>query len=220
METSEMSSPAGSETATHPMPREKTRRSFLYGATAATGAAGLVVGAWPFIDQMNPDAHTRAIGDVVEVHVMGLRPAQQRVVRWRNFPVFVVRRTDEMLNAMREPPFVDRLIDPRSEKQQQPVYAKNWHRSIDPTYAVLVGVCTYCGCVPRYLVDDFSPTDRAGGYICECCASHYDPAGRACLGPAQYNLPVPPHDVVAPATVRIGKNPPGEIFPFEAIERI
>jgi ubiquinol-cytochrome c reductase iron-sulfur subunit len=195
------------------------RRGFLYGATAVMGAAGVVAAAWPFIDQMNPDAGVRAAGDVVDLTLAELRPTQQRVVHWHNLPIFVVSRTPGMLEAMQEKSFVGLLVDPQSEKRQQPAYAKNWHRSIDPAYAVLVGVCTYCACVPSYLAEA-SPPGLAGGYVCPCCAAHYDPAGRAHAEPAQYNLPVPPYAIVSQSKILIGKNMSGELFSLESIERL
>jgi ubiquinol-cytochrome c reductase iron-sulfur subunit len=195
------------------------RRRFLYVVTGLVGAAGVTAAAWPFTAQMNPDASTRAPGDVVDVDLHALRPAQRVAVRWRGYPIFVVRRTDGMLSAMQEATFLAQLVDANSEKRQQPAYAKNWHRSIDPAYAILIGVCTRCGCVPDYLEAD-SPFGMTGGYICPCCASHYDPAGRAYDGPAAYNLPVPPHAIEKNAHVLIGKARPGELFSLETVERI
>jgi ubiquinol-cytochrome c reductase iron-sulfur subunit len=195
------------------------RRSFLYLSTAAVGAAGTVAAAWPLIHQMNPDAAARAGAELVEADAGALPPAGQRTVRWHNLPVSVVRRTAAMLDAMRERSFVARLVDPDSRKRQQPSYAQNWHRSIDPAYAVLVSVCTRCGCVPHYQ-PDASPPDPAGGYICPCCASHYDPAGRAYGGVAQYNLPVPPCAVVGRSKIVIGRNMAGEVFSLDSVERI
>jgi ubiquinol-cytochrome c reductase iron-sulfur subunit len=201
-------------------PRADTRRGFLYGATAAVGAVGLGAAAWPLIDQLNPDARTRAAGDVVMVDLTGLHAGQQRVVRWHDRPIFVVRRTEAMLQAMQAPQLVAAMTDPRSQRRQQPVYAANPHRSIDPAYAVLLGVCTYCGCVPRYLADGDPPTDPPGGYICECCTSHYDAAGRAHHGAAQLNLPVPPYEMVGATTLRIGTHAGDPVFSLESIERL
>jgi len=168
---------------------------------------------------MNPDARERAAADIVEIDLTALHPAEPRVLRWHDLPVFVVRRTLAMLAAMQEPDFVGKLVDPDSHKRQQPAYAKNWHRSIEPTVAVLIGVCTARGCVPTYAGDAAALT-MPGGYICPCCASHYDPAGRAYAGIAQYNLPVPPYSLVRPANLLLGKNPPGELFSLHGIERI
>jgi ubiquinol-cytochrome c reductase iron-sulfur subunit len=195
------------------------RRRFLHLVTGVVGAAGAAAAAWPFIAQMNPDAATRASGDVVDVDLRTLVPAQRTVVRWHGYPIFVVRRTDDMLSAMQESKFVAMLVDPASDKMQQPPYAKNWHRSIDPAYAVLVGICTRCGCVPDYLGTG-SPFGMAGGYICPCCASRYDPAGRTYSGVTSYNLPVPPHAIERNARPLIGKTNPRESFLLETVERI
>lgn len=195
------------------------RRRFLCMVTSVVGAAGAAAAVWPFVAQMSPDAATRAPGDVAGLDLRALRPTDRVVMRWHGYPIFVVRRTDGMLSAMQESKFVAQLVDPMSDKMQQPPYAKNWHRSIVPAYAVLVGVCTRCGCVPDYLEAD-SPLGMAGGYICPCCASHYDPAGRAYSGLAAYNLPVPPHAIEKTDRVLIGKTHPRESFSLETIERI
>lgn len=195
------------------------RRRFLYATTAAVGAAGLAGGAWPLIAQMNPDAAVRAARDNVEVDLAGLAAGTQRIVRWRNRPIFIVARTPAMLAAMQEAALVRRLIDPRSDKRQQPAYAKNWHRSLDPAFAVLVGVCTRCACVPTYVTDVSGP-DVTGGYVCPCCAARYDPAGRTYTGITPYNLPVPPHDIVAPSRLRVGRNAGNELFTIEMVEVI
>jgi ubiquinol-cytochrome c reductase iron-sulfur subunit len=195
------------------------RRGLLYAATGAVGVAGIAAAAWPLLDQMNPDARVRPAGNIVGVDLAGLQPAERRVLRWQNSPIFVVRRTQAMLEAMQETSFVATLVDPDSTKRQQPAYAKNWHRSIDPAYAVLVGVCTACACVPEYFAEA-SALVVAGGYICPCCASHYDPAGRAYSGPAQFNLPVPPYAAAGPGKILLGKNAAGEIYSLEAVERI
>jgi ubiquinol-cytochrome c reductase iron-sulfur subunit len=194
------------------------RRRLLYLTTAAVGAFGVAAAAWPFIDQMNPDAGMRASGDVVDVNLDELRLGQRRVVHWHHVPISVVHRTPAMLAAMQDTAFVARLVDPQSEHRQQPPYAMNWHRSTDPAYAVLVGVCTWCGVIPQYLAEA-SPPDVVGGYFCPSCASHYDPAGRAHAGVARYNLAVPPFAIERSRLV-IGKNTGGEIFTLESVERI
>jgi ubiquinol-cytochrome c reductase iron-sulfur subunit len=195
------------------------RRNFLYAATAAVGVAGTVVGTWPLIDQMNPDARTRAGDDVMEIDLVALRAAEQRVVLWRNFPIFLVRRTAAMLGAMQDKTFVARLYDPNSHTRQQPSYAQNWHRSIDPALAVLVGVCTKCAVVPAYC-SDTSSLCMAGDYICPFCASRYDPAGRAYSGITSYNLPVPPYSFVTKSKIALGKNAAHELFSLESIVQI
>ena len=192
----------------------------LYATTAAMGTAGLVAAAWPFIDHFNPDAGIRASGDVIEVDLAGLPPAQPRVLHWHGFPIFVVRRTAAMIDALRDETLLARMTDPKSKKRQQPAYAANWHRSIDPAVSVLVGVCTYCGCVPQFLAEALPPDDGAGSYFCPCSASHFDAAGRPHLGPAQYNLPVPPYEIVKPSRLVVGRNSADVSFTLQSIERM
>ena len=199
---------------------QMSRRSMLYAGTAAVGAAGLVAAAWPFIDQLNPDAATRAAGDVIDVDLAGLQPARPRSVLWHSLPIVVVRRTEAAIGALRDEKLAARLLDARSEKRQQPAYAANWHRSIDPAVSVLIGVCTYCGCKPQFFAEPLFSDDVPGGYVCPCCAAHYDPAGRPYMGPAQYNLPVPPYDMIKPSRLVIGRNASDVSFTLQAIERM
>jgi ubiquinol-cytochrome c reductase iron-sulfur subunit len=201
------------------IPQDTTRRRFLFAATAAFAATGVAASLWPLIDQMNPDAAVRASGDIIDVDLAGLEPGRQRVARWHGQPIFILNRTNAMLQAMQQKAFVSRLIDPESKARQQPDYARNWHRSIVPQYAVLVGICTYCRCVPHSPEEDVIAAEEPG-YICPCCASHYDPAGRVHRGIARYNLPVPPYDFVDGRTIRIGKNHAGSIFSFASIESL
>jgi len=195
------------------------RRSFLYATTATVGAVGAAMTAWPLIDQMNPDARVRAAGDIIEVDLSELRPAEQRVVHWHDLPISVVRRTPAMLQAMQDEKFVAQLFDPDSQTRQQPSYAKNWYRSIDPAYAVLVGICTHLRCILTYY-EKASFFSMAGGYLCSYCASHYDPAGRAYSGITRYNLPVPPYSFSGPSKMLLGKNASDELFALQSVERI
>ncbi len=197
-----------------------SRRSMLIAATAAVGTAGLVAAAWPFIDHLNPDAATRASGDVIEVDLAGLQPAEPHVLLWRGLPLFVVRRTAAMVDSLRDATRLARMVDAGSHKRQQPPYAANQHRSIDPAVSVLIGVCTYCGVKPQYQAEASPPDDGPGSYFCPSCATHYDAAGRLHLGPAQYNLPVPPYDIMRPSRLVIGRNASDVTFTLQSIERM
>jgi ubiquinol-cytochrome c reductase iron-sulfur subunit len=170
-----------------------SRRAFLYVATGVVAAAGIGAAAWRLIDHWRPSTSVRA-SDVTPIDLANLKSGEQRTVRAQTLPIFVARRTPAMLTAMQDPALVAQLVDADSANSLQPHYAKNWHRSIDPTYSVLVGVCTGCACVPQYFAEA-SALVVAGGYICPCCASHYDSAGRAYSGIARVNLPVPPHEI-------------------------
>jgi ubiquinol-cytochrome c reductase iron-sulfur subunit len=198
---------------------EPTRRDFLYIATGAVGAVGVGATLVPLIAQMNPDASTLAAGAPIDLDLSKVQPGQQVIVRWREHPIFVVNRTPDILKVLQDPKMIDQLSDPDSTVAQQPSYAQNWHRSVKPEYAVLVGICTHLGCIPGFdpQPNPTSPaTDWMGGYFCPCHGSKYDLAGRVYRGvPAPYNLPVPPYRFVNDTTLRIGENPPDANSDFD-----
>ena len=189
---------------------EATRRDFLYIATATVGAVGAAATLVPLIDQMNPDASTLAAGGPVDLDVSKVAEGQQIVIRWRQRPIFVFRRSKDTLAAMQSSQMISLLADPNSEQLQQPPYATNWHRSIKPELGVLVGICTHLGCIPLFYPTASATTPVAnwpGGYFCPCHGSKYDPAGRVFSDvPAPYNLPVPPYRFVNDTTLRVGEN--------------
>jgi len=189
---------------------EGTRRDFLYIATAMVGAVGAAATLVPLIDQMNPDASTLAAGGPVDLDISKVAEGQQIVIRWRQRPIFVFRRSKETLQGMQSIQMISQLSDPNSEQLQQPPYATNWHRSIKPELGVLVGICTHLGCIPLFYPTASATTPVAnwlGGYFCPCHGSKYDPAGRVFSGvPAPYNLPVPPYRFVNDKTLRVGEN--------------
>ena len=203
---------------------EPTRRDFLYIATAAAAAVGAAATLVPLIDQMNPDASTIAAGGPIDVDLSPVGAGQQIVVQWRSHPVLIVNRPPQVLQMLQEPALLAQLADPGSEELQQPPYAVNWHRSINPQYAVLVGICTHLGCIPLFYPqpDANRPAaDWPGGYFCPCHGSKYDLAGRVFRNvPAPYNLPVPPYHFPSETVIRIGENPENVKFEFGSIRQI
>ena len=70
------------------------------------------------------------------------------IVEWRGTPIYVVRHSEESLNEIDKN--LDRLADPDSDTEVQPIYAKNKYRSRKPGISVLSAVCTHLGCAPKY----------------------------------------------------------------------
>jgi ubiquinol-cytochrome c reductase iron-sulfur subunit len=203
---------------------EPNRRDFLYIATGVVGAVGAAATLVPLVAQMNPDASTIAAGGPIDFDLSKVQPGQLVLVRWRSRPILVVNRPAQALAMLQDQRLLNQLADSGSDQRQQPPYAQNWHRSIKPEYAVLVGICTHLGCIPQFYPDPNATQPAAnwlGGYFCPCHGSKYDLAGRVFKGvPAPYNLPVPPYRFVNDATIRIGENPPDVIWNFDSIEQI
>jgi ubiquinol-cytochrome c reductase iron-sulfur subunit len=180
---------------------DQNRRDFLYIATGTAGAVGAAAVAWPFIDQMRPDASTLAASSV-EVDVSSVTEGMSLTVKWRGKPVFIRNRTPEEIKAAQEVPIGD-LKDPiaRNANIDSEAQATDIDRSAGEgkeNWLVMVGVCTHLGCVPLGQQGDF------GGWFCPCHGSHYDTAGRIRKGPAPENLPVPEFQFISDTKIRIG----------------
>jgi ubiquinol-cytochrome c reductase iron-sulfur subunit len=179
-------------------PKVNRARRKLVVATSVVGGAAGVGAAAPFVASMWPSERARAAGAPIEVDVSRIAPGELAVFEWRGKPVWVLRRTQEMLASLKsvEP----RLSDPNSKASEQPKYAENEHRSAKPDLLVLVGVCTHLGCSPQEKPAEAKAemgADWPGGFYCPCHGSKFDFAGRVFNGsPAPTNLVVPPYTVV------------------------
>ena len=189
---------------------DRSKRGFLI-ATSVVGGAATVGAAAPFVASMLPSERAKALGAPVEVDISKLAPGELVRVEWRGKPVWVLRRTKEMLASIKASD--DKVTDPQLKVNQQPDYAKNEDRSIKPEILVLEGVCTHLGCSPQFKPRETSPEmggGWGGGFYCPCHGSKFDLAGRVFKGaPAPINLKVPPHMYVADNTILIGEDKKG-----------
>ena len=196
------------QSATNEQPQSSNRRKFLTVATSVIGGVGAVGAAVPFVASWNPSAKAKAAGADIEVDISGVSPGQLIRVMWRSKPVWIVRRTPELLQSLAS--IEGQLRDPNSEQGQQPAYAQNRYRSIKEEYLVLVGICTHLGCSPQHLTEGAFAEYAEGvpeGFFCPCHGSKFDMAGRVFQGvPAPLNLVVPPYQFLTDTTLLIGSD--------------
>jgi ubiquinol-cytochrome c reductase iron-sulfur subunit len=189
-------------------PKDPAKRIWLT-ATAVAGGAGLTATAVPFVASMSPSERARAIGAPVSVDLQGMQPGELRTVEWRGQPVFVLRRSAEMMGRLEQ--HDDLLADPLSKRSDQPEYAANADRSVNPEFGVMVGICTHLGCIPTFRPTPGAPDIGAswpGGFYCPCHGSKFDLAGRVFKNvPAPTNLVVPPHQLASTGRLLIGVDP-------------
>ncbi|MCW4453818.1 ubiquinol-cytochrome c reductase iron-sulfur subunit [Flavobacterium sp. MXW15] len=192
------------------------RRRFLTTTTAVVGAVGVGFAAVPFIKSWNPSARAKLAGAPVIADISALQEGQRLVLEWRGQPIWIVKRSKALLDAL--PTLDGRLKDPDSSKQkeQQPEYVLQGNpefRSIKPEISVLVGLCTHLGCAPEMVAEirpePYDPQWK-GGYFCPCHKSRFDMSGRVFQDvPAPINLLVPPHHYQDDNTIVIGVDPQG-----------
>lgn len=194
-----------------PAPDGKKRR-LLLGATSVVGAVGAAFVAAPFLSSMAPSARAKAAGAPVEVDISKLEPGMMVTVEWRGRPVWIIKRSKEMLDALTKAD--DKVADPKSDQPQQPEYAKNETRSIKTEILVVVGICTHLGCSPsdkmKIGADSGMGDDWPGGFYCPCHGSKFDLAGRVFKGmPAPVNLVIPPHTYLTDSRLLVGEDKKG-----------
>jgi ubiquinol-cytochrome c reductase iron-sulfur subunit len=184
-----------------------TRRNLIV-ATSVVGGAASVGAAVPFVTSMWPSERAKAAGAPIETELAALQPGELRVLEWRGKPVWVLRRTKEMLDSLKT--ISGQLQDPESNASIQPEYAKNEYRSAKPEIMVMEGVCTHLGCSPQFKGADAKAemgADWPGGFYCPCHGSKFDYAGRVFKGaPAPTNLVVPPYSFTSEVALLIGED--------------
>ncbi|MEF8794336.1 ubiquinol-cytochrome c reductase iron-sulfur subunit [Thiohalorhabdus sp.] len=184
------------------------RRRILNWTAGVVGAVGVGYAAVPFIRSMSPSAAVQAKATKT-VDLTKIEPGQRITVSWQGKPVWIVRRTPEMLETLEDPAVVDQLKDPDSSASEQPDFAANPHRSREPEWLVMVAICTHLGCIPSYNPEpggDFWSAKWEGGFFCPCHGSGYDFSGRVMAGsPAPRNMAVPFYEFLSDSELRIGK---------------
>lgn len=154
-----------------------------------------------------------AMGSIVYVFVAGIRQGDGGVpsvpslrvtvgdmeagdalaLNWEGRPVLVYRRKAEDLGNLRNPD--ERLVDPHSQKPDQPEFAINDFRSVSPEWFVAIGLGTDLGCTVKLLPatdESFQGRRWSGGFVDTCRKARYDLAGRVYRSQyATRNLVVP-----------------------------
>lgn len=191
------------------------RRGLLVATCAAGGVVGLST-AGVLVSTFQPSEKAKAAGAPVEVDIGDIGPGEMKTVEWRGKPVWILRRTPDMVASLKH---TDSLVaDPDSKRDPDdftPEYARNQHRSEKPEYLVAVGICTHLGCSPSAKFTPGPqaslPDDWVGGFLCPCHGSTFDLAGRVFKNkPAPDNLLVPRYMFMTDTKLVIGKDEKGE----------
>lgn len=168
------------------MPEDKTtivtRRRFLTVASAVMGAIGAGFAAIPFIKAMSPTKDILAAG-VLEADISDLKEGGLKTLIWRKQPVFILRRTSEMIKK-------DSEINPGELADK----ASPEDRVVRPDLFVSLGICTHLGCIPKFMPEGVPGTGQPGFY-CPCHGGKYDSIGRRLAGPPPENLHLVPYRI-------------------------
>ncbi|MCC6501809.1 MAG: ubiquinol-cytochrome c reductase iron-sulfur subunit [Deltaproteobacteria bacterium] len=167
-----------------------TRRNFLTGAAALMAATGAAFSAYPFIRAMSPTKDLLAAG-VQEFDISTLKLGELKTVIWRKQPVFILKRTPQMIEEAAEVKTSD-LVDPAAPEE----------RAANPELFVSLGICTHLGCIPKFV--EKMPESGTSGFYCPCHGGKYDNLGRRLGGPPPENLHLVPYRLAGKDRLIIG----------------
>lgn len=160
-----------------------SRRQFLQKALTSLLSFGALAFLTPFFRSWMPSEKTLWAEKPVRFDISALEPGDMMTVMWQGKPVWILRRTSQMLAILKEPN--QNLRDPLSLSAIQPQGVSASLRSYHDEYFVAIGQCTHMGCIPMLKSKEF---------LCPCHGSRFDLAGRVIKNvPAPRNLDIPPH---------------------------
>ena len=189
---------------------DATRRTWMI-ATGVASCVGAGATATAFLESMEPSNEAQVNGGPIPVDLSRLQPGHHLVLLWRGQPIWIVRRTPQMLTTLMLTQ--DQVADPLSRNTQYPTpaWARNAWRSIKPEYFVFIDICTHLGCAP---IGRFTPgpqpglpNDWLGGWLCPCHGSRYDMAARVFKNmPAPANMIVPDYEFLSDTKIMLGRH--------------
>ncbi|QKT04557.1 hypothetical protein HUS23_12440 [Ectothiorhodospiraceae bacterium 2226] len=184
---------------------DERRRALLRVLVKALALGGLLAFVLALLASLITPQHLRP-NEVAYFDPRSLAPGEAVRVDWDGRPVFVLRRTPAMLEALSalEPA----LQDPGSRRARQPEGLDRETRSRTPQLLVVLALGTGFGCPLDYVPPDVPRPPRpdwVGGFVERCGDIPYDPAGRVYRHPqATRNLDIPPYVVLNDGRIAIG----------------
>ena len=161
---------------------ELSRRDFLVVLTKILGLAGASATVVPLVGALAPASNIIRAG-IVEVDIGDLKAGELKTVLWRRQPVFILKRTKEMIRHTAE-------LNPEGLKD--PALPED--RTLREDLFVGIGICTHLGCIPRLVKKGTQGMEEAGFY-CPCHGGKYDSLGMRIAGPPPENLHLLPYRV-------------------------
>jgi len=196
---------------------DSSRRGLLVATCAVGGVAGLAT-TGAFVCTFQPSDRAKAAGAPVEADISSLKPGDMTTVEWRGKPVWIVKRTPEMMASLDKTQNL--VADPDSLRPYTmplPSYCEKQSRSRKEHKDVLVtiGICSHLGCSPtaRFTpgAQPSLPDNWVGGFLCPCHGSTFDLSGRVFKNkPAPENLDVPRYMYLSDTKIVIGRDEKGE----------
>jgi len=153
----------------------QTRRGFMgkaFGAVAGVGAVGAL---YAMKKSWDPLPSVKAAG-FTTIDLSACVENKLIVEKWRGKPIFVLRKTAEMVAAQNE------------EQTARDIVIGDDH------YMIAIGLCTHLGCIPAY-------REEKHDFKCACHGGEFDASGIDKLPPPPSPLVIPPFKISGTSVV-------------------
>jgi len=160
---------------------KSSRRGFMgkaFGAVAGVGAVGSLIA---MKQSWDPLPSVKAAG-FTEVDLSSVEENKLVVEKWRGKPIFVLKKTAEMVAAQSK------------EESARDVIVDGAH------FMITIGLCTHLGCIPAY-------RDAKKDFLCACHGGEFNASGIQTKSPPPSPLVIPPFKITG-KTVLLGEEGP------------
>ncbi|MDF1881922.1 ubiquinol-cytochrome c reductase iron-sulfur subunit [Sulfurimonas sp. MAG313] len=157
---------------------KSSRRGFMgkaFGAVAGVGALGSLVA---MKQSWDPLPSVKAAG-FTEIDLSGVEENKLVVEKWRGKPIFVLKKTADMVSSQSEAELARDIIIDGSH------------------FMITIGLCTHLGCIPAY-------RSAKKDFLCACHGGEFNASGIETKSPPPSPLVIPPFKVVG-NTVFLGE---------------
>ena len=149
--------------------KNESRRGFIGKAFGAVTGVGAVASLYAMKKSWDPLPSVKAAG-FTEVDVSGFEENVLVVEKWRGKPIFILKKTAEMVSSQNE------------AQAARDVIIGGAH------FTVNIGLCTHLGCIPAYNPD-------SKDFLCACHGGKFDASGIVTLIPPPSPMVIPPFKV-------------------------
>lgn len=160
---------------------KSSRRGFMgkvFGTVAGIGAVGSLVA---MKQSWDPLPSVKAAG-FTEINLAGMQENKLVVEKWRGKPIFVLKKTAEMVASQ------------SAEELARDIIVDGSH------YMITIGLCTHLGCIPAY-------RDAKKDFMCACHGGEFNASGIQKKSPPPSPLVIPPFKITG-SIVLLGEEGP------------
>lgn len=138
----------------------------VFGGVAGIGAVGAL---YAMKKSWDPLPSVKAAG-FTTIDVSACEANKLIVEKWRGKPIFVLKKTAEMVDSQNEAQAARDIIVG------------------DAHFMITIGLCTHLGCIPAY-------KEEKQGFLCACHGGEFDASGIDTKSPPPSPLVIPPFRV-------------------------